>query len=243
MLVAVAFLVLIGVVAIGQQGQTAEDERTQLLALLDTECGPDGSLTGGPICVATAPQRAEDATAAATTEGVDAAQVIELIRAEFDARGTDTLTTDEAAAVVRRVLAENPELYRGQPGAGPTQAQVDAALVAAMAADPERYRGRPGVDGSDGESPACLSEPAQCRGTDGSPPVSITQRYADGSSTVCTRDESSPASAPTYTCPPPTGAPDPGGDPDPGAEPGGGGDDPPPPATTEPASPPGGLFG
>lgn len=206
----VVLLLLIGVgfAVQGAQGSSAEDERARLLQLIDTECGPGGAYVGQPLCVATAPQRAEETAQAATAEGVNAAQVIELVRAELDARGPGTVPADAVDAAVRRVLADNPGLYQGpvgpagvagEQGPGPSQEQVDAAVAAVMAADPDRFRGR------DGASPPCLAEPSRCQGADGRPPVSITQRYADGSSSVCIRDEGSPDSAPTYTCPPPSG--------------------------------------
>lgn len=242
----VALLLLVGVGAAiqGAQGSSAEDERARLLQLIDTECGPGGAYVGQPLCVATAPQRAEETAAVAVSEGVDAAQVIELVRAELDARGPGTVPADVADAAVRRVLSENPGLYQGEQGAvgergpGPSQEQVDAAVAAVMAADPDRFRGR------DGASPPCLSEPAQCQGADGEPPVSITQRYGDGSSSVCTRDDGSPDAAPTYTCPPPSGGSGSGGE-DPPADPA---PSDPAPSDPTPADPPdddggGGLFG
>lgn len=240
--VVLLLLVGVGAAVLGAQGSSAEDERTRLLELIDTECGPGGAYVGQPLCVATAPQRAEETAQAATAEGVNAAQVIELVRAELDARGPATVSAAVVDAAVRRVLAENPGLYQGPqgvpggPGPGPSQEQVDAAVAAVMAADPERFRGERGADGA---SPPCLSEPSECRGTDGEPPVSITQRYADGSSSVCTRDDGSPDSAPTYTCPPPSGGGS-GGDDEPPTDPG-----PADPGPTDPGptDPPGGDGG
>jgi len=248
----VAFVLLAVVVGgIGYfvwQGQSAEDEKIALLKLIDTECGPGGTDPSAPLCVATAPQRADDTVAAATATGVDAAQVIELVRAELAARPAEpgrTPSPDEVAGIVRGVLAANPDLYRGEqgrpgdPAPPPSDEQVQAAAAAVLAANPELYRGERGTDGA---SPPCLSEPGQCRGQDGEAPVQITQRYADGSTSVCTRDPGSLDTAPTYTCPPPSGGstdpdPDPGSDPtpDPPAE------DPPP--APDPDTAPGGLFG
>lgn len=232
--VAALVLLLAGGAYLAVRGQSAEDERASLVSLLDTECGPAGSLVGRPICVATAPQRADETAEAATAAGLDAAQVIELVRAELAANppaGRAPSAADVDAAV-RRVLAADPTLVRGQ---APTDAQVQAAVAAVMAADPERFRG---PAGEDGESPACLSEPGRCRGESGPAPVQITQRYADGSTSVCTRDGGSPDSAPTYTCPPPSGGgatdpePEPTGGPDPSAT---------PPPTTAPTTDPGFL--
>lgn len=212
-------VLLLAVLAFGfytvNRGQTAEEQRRALLALIEAECGPGGSYVGQPICVATAPERAAPTQDAATAAGIDASQVIELVRAELAANPPAdgrTPTTEDLMLVVRQVLDDNPDTFRGP---GPTDDQVSAAAAAVLTADPEAFRGpagepgEPGQAGADGQSPACLAEPAQCRGADGTagaPPVSITQRYADGSSSVCTRDEGSPPDAPTYTCPPPTGA-------------------------------------
>jgi hypothetical protein len=43
-------------------------------------------------------------------------------------------------------------------------------------------------------------------GADGAPPARITERYADGTSSVCTRDPNDPGTdqAPNYACPTPT---------------------------------------
>lgn len=64
--------------------------------------------------------------------------------------------TGELTRLVAEYFATNPP----QPGPPPTQAQIDAAVARAIAADPPR-------DGTDGQSPPCLSTPAMCVGEDG----------------------------------------------------------------------------
>ena len=156
---------LIAAFVVFMQGRSAEDQAAELLRLIDTECGPDGTAPGSALCIATAPQRAQDTQQAAAATGVDAAQVIALVRAELAAnppRDGRTPTPDEIAGVVRSVLAANPELYRGEqgiPGTNgtigaeappPTDEQVQAAVAAVMAADPALYRGEPGEKGAQG---------------------------------------------------------------------------------------------
>lgn len=230
--VSLLLLVLVGIVYLAWQGSSARDDRTRLLDLIDTECGPGGSFVGRPICVATAPERAADAERAATDSGLDAAQVIELVRAELAANppAGGRPTAADVDAAVRKVLGENPELYRGAQGPGPTTEQIQAAAAAVMAADPEAFRGQDGVDGA--------------------PPARITIQYSDGSSSACTRDDGSPATAPTYTCPPPSGGviepgptPTDPGPADPAPEPTPEPSEPAPPAEEQPADPGGELFG
>jgi hypothetical protein len=99
----------------------------------------------------------------------------------------------------------------------------------AGATGPKGDQGDPGPPGADGESPPCLSEPAQCRGADGAPgkdgadgtpgtpgqpgadgapgapgaagkpPASFTFTFA-GVDYTCTRDDTSPDDAATYSC-------------------------------------------
>jgi len=100
--------------------------------------------------------------------------------------------------------------------------------------------GRDGVDGRDGKdgvTPACVTEPSQCRGesgapgtpgqngqpgkdgadgkdgrdgtngVDGQPPASWTWTDNAGRTQTCTRNPDSPDSAPTYTCTAPSTGP------------------------------------
>lgn len=96
--------------------------------------------------------------------------------------------------------------------------------------------GRDGRDGDDGTTPACLSEPPQCRGAngadatgapgadgqpgkdgtdgkdgrdgvDGKPPAGWTWTDSNGREQRCTRDPASPDTDPTYACTAPSTGP------------------------------------
>lgn len=120
-------------------------------------------------------------------------------------------------------VIEGPRGQGGRPGRGITDVRIIADRWVVIFDDgTTRDLGpiptpSPGASGKPGQSPPCLSEPRQCRGekgTDGEdgdkgdkgdkgePPASWTWTDpATGRTYRCARDEGSPDSAPTYTCP------------------------------------------
>lgn len=73
---------------------------------------------------------------------------------------TPAVTTNVLGPSQRQLARMAADYYRA---GGPVEAAIDAAVRRAYAADPPRD----GIDGINGQSPPCLSEPAQCRGKDG----------------------------------------------------------------------------
>jgi hypothetical protein len=92
-------------------------------------------------------------------------------------------TADEVAAAITPAVTANvlgpsqqqltrmaADYYRS---GGPAEAAIEAAVRRVIAENPPR-------DGRDGESPQCLSEPAQCRGKDGENGQDSTVRGPEG---------------------------------------------------------------
>lgn len=160
--VAVLLLIGVGAAVQGARGSSAEDDLATLLRVVQLQCSdndPNGELD--VLCRQTEQVRNDNAAAIATAEGLNTEQVVALVQAELAAQGGDAFTRDDAVGLVRSVLTENPDLYRGEPGQPASDEQVLMAAAAVIAANPDRFRGEPGVDG---QSPPCLSEPDQCRG-------------------------------------------------------------------------------
>lgn len=251
--VLVVFLILaaIATFALTRSAANTESDLSTLLRLIESKCAagdPGGQL--GVLCRQTEQVRNDNAAAVATESGLNTDQVIALVDAELDARGASAgpgpIDRGVVVDVVASVLAADPSLYRGEPGAAATQEQVDAAARAVIAADPDGFRGRDGDDGSngvDGQSPPCLTEPGRCEGRGVTSTRVVDCRwqvtYTDGTTQdagpACTSSGgpgAGPTSEPPRGDPPPSVAAEPPPD-----------NPAPAPLTTAPTDSPPGLFG
>jgi hypothetical protein len=169
------------------------------------ELGPAG------VCAKAAEVKDQPATATPAAIQVDPGAVRQAARtavAEYCAapshpcRGADG-STPPFDAIVDAVVGRIPAPKKGDDGtngANATAAQVADAVAAYCGQAGEPCRGTPGANGQDGQTPTCVSEPSECRGTDGQPPAGWTTTYPDGSTGSCTRAPDFDPAAPRYTC-------------------------------------------
>lgn len=162
-----AALIALGVAALSlsvaqaaaSTASSAQQTVSDALAKLQTANEQLTSRGQEPVKVEPDPDPSEAIRAAVLAQVL--AQLPAVPTAEQVAAQLQPAAVSAVAGTDRAVLAQMvADYFAANQPPGPTQVQIQDAVDRAYAANPPR-------DGRDGQSPPCLSEPAQCRGTDG----------------------------------------------------------------------------
>lgn len=156
-----------------------------------------------PVVEPASPPQAEPATVdpAVVREAARTA-VLDYCASRNQCRGPDGAAPN-IDLVVDAVVAKIPTPEDGRDGRDAPTPDWAAQVAAYCGQSTEPCRG---PAGENGESPPCMSEPAQCQGNDGrdgangQPPAGWTTNYADGSTETCTRASPFDPASPRYEC-------------------------------------------